>query len=464
MKRAILLLFLAALALPATVHAKQDGVPASENTLAHDLLKQMVGTDTTTDHGTTGLVNQLAQRFLAAGFPRADVQVIGSDPKRMNLVVRLRGRNERPPILLLGHLDVVPVDRASWHTDPFQLTERDGYFYGRGTMDIKGADAGLIATLLRLHQEHFVPRGDYVLALTAGEEDGVANGIQWLLANRPDLIRSQYSLNVDGGGPEIRNGRVEIVAVETAEKAYASYTLTAHGPGGHSSIPEGNNPIYRLAAGLQRLSALQFPLATNSATRAYYAQLATLYTGQTAADMRAVAHDPSDPSALRRLAASTPYNNAHLRTTCVPTLLAGGDTENALPQVARATVNCRIMPGVPPAQVRAHIAQALGDPAIAVAPVAPAPTAPPSPIDQTLFAQIGHVAKQVWGHAMPVSAYMSAGASDSVFLRAAGMPSYVFNGIAYDVNDDRSHAPNERILVRSFDESMEFDYLLLKAL
>jgi acetylornithine deacetylase/succinyl-diaminopimelate desuccinylase-like protein len=464
MKRAILLLFLAVLALPATVHAKQDGVPASENTLAHDLLKQMVGTDTTTDHGTTGLVNQLAQRFLAAGFPRADVQVIGSDPKRMNLVVRLRGRNERPPILLLGHLDVVPVDRASWHTDPFQLTERDGYFYGRGTMDIKGADAGLIATLLRLHQEHFVPRGDYVLALTAGEEDGVANGIQWLLANRPDLIRSQYSLNVDGGGPEIRNGRVEIVAVETAEKAYASYTLTAHGPGGHSSIPEGNNPIYRLAAGLQRLSALQFPLATNSATRAYYAQLATLYTGQTAADMRAVAHDPSDPSALRRLAASTPYNNAHLRTTCVPTLLAGGDTENALPQVARATVNCRIMPGVPPAQVRAHIAQALGDPAIAVAPVAPAPTAPPSPIDQTLFAQIGHVAKQVWGHAMPVSAYMSAGASDSVFLRAAGMPSYVFNGIAYDVNDDRSHAPNERILVRSFDESMEFDYLLLKAL
>jgi acetylornithine deacetylase/succinyl-diaminopimelate desuccinylase-like protein len=464
MKRAILLLFLAVLALPATVHAKQDGVPASENTLAHDLLKQMVGTDTTTDHGTTGLVNQLAQRFLAAGFPRADVQVIGSDPKRMNLVVRLRGRNERPPILLLGHLDVVPVDRASWHTDPFQLTERDGYFYGRGTMDIKGADAGLIATLLRLHQEHFVPRGDYDLALTAGEEDGVANGIQWLLANRPDLIRSQYSLNVDGGGPEIRNGRVEIVAVETAEKAYASYTLTAHGPGGHSSIPEGNNPIYRLAAGLQRLSALQFPLATNSATRAYYAQLATLYTGQTAADMRAVAHDPSDPSALRRLAASTPYNNAHLRTTCVPTLLAGGDTENALPQVARATVNCRIMPGVPPAQVRAHIAQALGDPAIAVAPVAPAPTAPPSPIDQTLFAQIGHVAKQVWGHAMPVSAYMSAGASDSVFLRAAGMPSYVFNGIAYDVNDDRSHAPNERILVRSFDESMEFDYLLLKAL
>ncbi|AND69000.1 hypothetical protein ATSB10_15460 [Dyella thiooxydans] len=442
-----------------------DPVPAGERALAHDLLVQMIGTDTTSEHGsTTVLAEALAQRFLKAGFPAADVQVVGDDPKRRNLVVRLRGQGQREPVLLLAHLDVVEALPQDWHFQPFKLTEKDGYYYGRGTMDIKGAGAGLVATLLRLHQEGFKPKGDYILALTAGEEDGKSNGIQWLLAHRPELIRSQYSINVDGGGPEIRNGRPEVVAVETAEKVYASYTLTVRNPGGHSSLPTPDNAIYRLAAGLMRLSKLEFPLHTNSATRGYYAQLATLYTGSTAADMRAVAHDPSDPAAMQRLAASSPYNNAHLRTTCVPTLLAGGDAENALPQMARATVNCRILPDEPPAQVEAAIRQALDDPQIEVAPVAPAPASPPSPIDPALFAQVARTAKAVWGHAMPVSPYMSAGASDSVFLRAAGMPSYVFNGIPYDVDDDRSHGQDERILVKSYYQSLDFDYRLLKNL
>ncbi len=453
-----------ALALPLASHAG-DSVPRSERVLAHDLLVQMIGTDTTSEHGrTTGLAEQLAKRFLEAGFPKADVHVVGDDPLRRNLVVRLRGRGERQPILLMGHLDVVEARREDWHFAPFKLTEKDGYYYGRGTMDIKGADAGLIATLLRFHKEGFKPRGDYILALTAGEEDGVSNGIQWLLAHRPDLIKAEYALNVDGGGPEIRNGRPEVVAVETAEKVYASYTLTVRNPGGHSSLPRPDNAIYRLAAGLMRLEKLEFPLHTNSATRGYYARLATLYTGQMAADMRAVAHDPSDPAAVKRLAASTPYNNAHLRTTCVPTLLTGGDAENALPQMARATINCRIMPDEPPAQVEAKIVQALNDPQVLVAPVAPAPTSPPSPINKVLFAHIGAAARTVWGHSMPISPYMSAGASDSVFLRAAGMPSYVFNGIAYDVNDDRSHGQDERILVKSYYESLAFNYALLKNL
>jgi len=466
MKRAMTLCLLSALALILPLGSiAGESVPRSEHVLAHDLLRQMIGTDTTSGHGsTTGLAEQLARRFLEAGFPKADVQVVGDDPLRRNLVVRLRGRGLRQPILLMGHLDVVPARREDWHFDPFKLTEKDGYYYGRGTMDIKGADAGLIATLLRFHKEGFKPRGDYILALTAGEEDGVSNGIQWLLAHRPGLIRAEYALNVDGGGPEIRNGRPEVVAVETAEKVYASYTLTVRDKGGHSSLPRPDNAIYRLAAGLMRLSRLEFPLHTNSATRGYYARLATLYKGQMAADMRAVAHDPSDPAAVKRLAASTPYNNAHLRTTCVPTLLTGGDAENALPQMARATVNCRIMPDEPPAQVEAKIKQALNDPQIVVAPVAPAPTSPPSPINKALFAHIGAAAKAVWGHSMPISPYMSAGASDSVFLRAAGMPSYVFNGIAYDVNDDRSHGQDERILVKSYYQSLAFNYVLLKSL
>ncbi len=457
---------LAALALlaPLGAHAA-DKLPTGEHGLAHELLTQMIGTDTTSEHGsTTGLAEQLAQRFLDAGFPQADVQVVGDDPKRRNLVVRLRGRGERQPILLLAHLDVVEARREDWHYDPFKLTELDGYYYGRGTMDIKGAGAGLVATLLRFKREGFKPRGDYILALTAGEEDGVSNGIQWLLAHRPQLISSQYSINVDGGGPEIRNGRPEVIAVETAEKVYASYTLTVRNPGGHSSLPTPDNAIYQLANGLVRLSSLQFPLHSNSATRGYYAQLATLYSGRMAADMRAVAHDPSDPGAVKRLAATTPYNNAQLRTTCVPTLLTGGDAENALPQMARVTVNCRIMPDEAPAHVEAMIRQALADPEIEVVPVAPAPTSPPSPVNPVLFAHISEVAREVWGYRMPVSPYMSAGASDSVFLRAAGMPSYVFNGIAYNVDDDRSHGQDERILVDSYYQSLEFDYRLLQDL
>ena len=466
MKRAKTLCLLSALALVLPLASiAGERVPHQEKVLAHDLLEQMIGTDTTSEHGsTTGLAERLAQRFLQAGFAKADVQVVGDDPLRRNLVVRLRGRGLRPPILLMGHLDVVEARREDWHFDPFKLTEKDGYYYGRGTMDIKGADAGLVATLLRFRKEGFKPRGDYILALTAGEEDGVSNGIQWLLAHRPDLIRAEYALNVDGGGPEIRNGRPEVVAVETAEKVYASYTLTVRNKGGHSSLPRPDNAIYRLAAGLMRLSRLEFPLHTNSATRGYYARLATLYKGPMAADMRAVARDPSDPEAVKRLAASSPYNNAHLRTTCVPTLLTGGDAENALPQMARATVNCRIMPDEPPARVEAKIRQALNDSQIVVAPVAPAPASPPSPINKALFARIGAAARAVWGHAMPVSPYMSAGASDSVFLRAAGMPSYVFNGIAYNVNDDRSHGQDERILVKSYDQSLAFNYVLLKSL
>lgn len=464
MKRSSVAFFTALALLPLGAFAG-DTVPSAEHALAHDLLVQMVGTDTTSEHGsTTVLAEALAQRFLKAGFPVADVQVVGDDPKRRNLVVRLRGQDQRDPILLLAHLDVVEALPQDWHFPPFKLTEQGGYFYGRGTMDIKGGGAGLIATLLRFHQEGYKPKGDYILALTAGEEDGKSNGVQWLLAHRSELIRSQYSINVDGGGPEIRHGRTEVVAVETAEKVYASYTLTVRNPGGHSSLPTPDNAIYRLAAGLMRLSKLDFPLHTNSATRGYYARLATLYTGQTAADMRAVAHDPSDPAALQRLAASSPYNNAHLRTTCVPTLLAGGDAENALPQMARATVNCRILPDEDPAAVQAKITQTLADPQIAVAPVAPAPASPPSPIDKALFAQIAQTAKDVWGQAMPVSPYMSAGASDSVFLRAAGMPSYVFNGISYDVGDDRSHGQDERILVDSYYRSLDFNYRLLKNL
>ncbi|TPG11094.1 M20/M25/M40 family metallo-hydrolase [Rhodanobacter glycinis] len=464
MKRVMTVCLLVALLLLPLGTKATEPTPAGERALGRELLSELIAIDTTSEHGsTTVAADKLAQRFLKAGVAPADVQVVGDDAHRRNLVVRLRGRGEREPILLLAHLDVVEARREDWHVDPFALTERDGYFYGRGSMDIKGGAAGLVSALLRLHREGSVPKGDYILALTAGEEDGVSNGVQWLLAHRPELIHAMYAINVDGGGPEIRGGKPALLSVETAEKVYLSYTLTVHNPGGHSSLPTPDNAIYRLAQGLDRLSSLQFPLRSNSATRGYYGGLATLYAGRTADDMRAVAREPSDPTALQRLAASSVYNNAQLRSTCVPTLLQGGAAENALPQMARATINCRLLPDEDPDQVDAMLKKAVADPAIAIARVAAPQPSPPSPVDQALFAQIAQVANSLWGP-IPVAPYMSAGASDSVFLRGVGMPSYVFNGIAYDVDDDRSHGQDERILVDSYYQSLDFSYRLLKAL
>ncbi len=429
-----------------------------------ELLRELIETDTTPAHGsTTAAAEKMARRFLDAGFPAADVMLLGDDPLKRNLVVRLRGGDEREPILLLAHLDVVEARREDWHQDPWKLTELDGYFYGRGTMDIKGGAAGLVSALLRLKADGVKPRGDYVLALTAGEEDGVANGVEWLLANRPELLRAGFGINVDGGGPEIRNGKPAQISIETAEKVFLSYTLSAHNPGGHSSLPTADNAIYQLAKGLARLSAFEFPLRTNSATRGYFAGLAGLYSGSLADDMRAAASEDADPAALARLAASSTYNNAQLRTTCIPTLLQGGHAENALPQSAVATVNCRLLPDEDPDAVDRALRQAVADPAITIARVAEPHPSAPTPVDAVLFAHIAEAGRTLWGE-LPVRPYMSAGATDSVFLRAAGMPMYVFNGIAYDVDDDRSHGQDERIRVKSFYQSLEFTWRLLKAL
>jgi acetylornithine deacetylase/succinyl-diaminopimelate desuccinylase-like protein len=428
------------------------------------LLRELIETDTTPAHGsTTAAAEKMSRRFLDAGFPADDVLLLGDDPLRRNLVVRLRGGNQRKPILLLAHLDVVEAKRDDWHQDPYKLTELDGHFYGRGTMDIKGGAAGLVSALLRMKADGTRPRGDYVLALTAGEEDGVANGVEWLLAHRPELLRAGYAINVDGGGPEIRNGKPAQISIETAEKVFLSYTLTVRNPGGHSSLPTPDNAIYALAQGLVRLSQHAFPLRTNSATRGYFGGLASLYSGRLAEDMRAAADEHADPAALARLAASSTYNNAQLRTTCVPTLLQGGHAENALPQMAMATVNCRLLPDEDPDAVDRALREAVADPSIAIARVSEPHPSPPTPVDPILFARIAEAGKPLWGK-LPVRPYMSAGATDSVFLRAAGMPVYVFNGIAYDVDDDRSHGQDERIRVDSFYQSLEFTWRLLKAL
>ena len=447
--------------------------------MGRDILRELVETNTEHSIGsTTKAAELLAARFRAAGFPTSDVEVVGpdtgTDRKDKNLLVRYRGAGKRRPILLIGHLDVVEARPSDWARDPFTLIEENGYFYGRGTLDMKDGDAAWAAALLRMKQEGVIPDGDYILALTAGEEGGGGyNGIQWLLANRKDLAgvplaSVQYVLNADAGGGELRNGKPIALDVQAAEKVFYSLSLTARNPGGHSSLPRKDNAIYALAHALDRLSRYDFPIRTNPVTRAYFAQTASLVGEPTiAAAMRAVsASEVPDSAAAERLAARSAFYNAQLRTTCVATLLQGGHAENALPQMAQATVNCRMLPGTNPSDVDATIRRVVGDTSIVVAPLRAAVASPPSVLPPAVHREIQQVVTSLWG-ALPIVPNMETGATDGLFLRNAGLSVYGVSGLYADPTidaDNRAHGLNERIGVHAFYDQLEFTYRLLRGL
>ena len=452
--------------LLALVLALQAGVAAQSprtdvERLGRDILKELIAINTTESTGSTRTAaERMGARLVAAGYPAADVQVVGGTDRKGNLVARYRGTGARKPLLFMAHLDVVEARREDWSMDPFVLTERDGYFYGRGTLDIKGGAATLVTAFARLRQEGFKPNRDLILALTTDEEGGPDNGVQWLLANRRDLIDAEYAINLDSGGGEIRGEKVVALDVQAAEKVYASFTLTVKNPGGHSSLPTKENAIYRLAAGLQRLSTFEFPIRTNEVTRAYFTTMAKLGSASAQADdMRKVAAPQPDEGAARRLAEKSPFHNALLRTTCVPTLVQAGHAENALPQTARATVNCRMLPDEPPGAVQQALVRALADSQIEVAPRGQAVPSPPSPLVPDVFRAIANAARPLYGE-VPVVPFMETGATDGLFLRNAGMPVYGVSGIAFDPDDVRAHGKDERILVRSYYEGIEFIYQL----
>ena len=447
--------------------------------LGRDILRELVETNTEYSIGsTTKAAEGLAARFRAAGFPASDIEVVGPDTGRdskdKNLVVRYRGAGKRRPILLIGHLDVVEARPSDWARDPFKLIEENGYFYGRGTLDMKDGDASWVAALLRMKQEGIVPNGDYVLALTAGEEGGGGyNGIEWLLANHRTLAgvplsEVQYVLNADAGGGELRNGKATAFDVQAAEKVFHSVSLTARNPGGHSSLPRRDNAIYELARALDRLSAYDFPMRTNAVTRAYFAQTAALIGDPSvAADMRAVsANESPDSAAAARLASRSAFYNAQLRTTCVATLLQGGHAENALPQMAQATVNCRMLPGTDPRDVDATIRRVVGDTGIAVVSLRPSIASPPSALPPAVERDIQQVVTSLWGP-LPIVPDMETGATDGLFLRNTGFPVYGVSGLFADPTidaDNRAHGLNERIGVRAYYDQIEFTYRLLRRL
>ncbi len=435
--------------------------------LARDIFKQLVEINTTDSVGSTTIAAQaMAKRLLDAGFPASDVQVLGPNDRKGNMVARIHGTGAKKPILFICHLDVVEARRADWSMDPFQLIEKDGYFYGRGTGDIKDGDAFLVTTFIRLKQENYKPDRDLILALTADEEGGASNGVAWLIKNHRELIEAEYIINPDAGDFELENGKRLLIGIQASEKLYQDFDLTVTNPGGHSSLPTAENAIYQLAAGLTRLEKYQFPFELNEVTREYFAREADIVGGQTGADMKGILKTPPDPAALARLSA-IPYYNSRIRTTCVATRLDGGHANNALPGMAHANVNCRILPGHSGDEIEATLVKVLDDPRIVVAHAAGLASSgipnPPSPLRPDLMAALKKVANEMWP-GVPIVPVMDAGASDGAISRAAGLPTYGLPGLFMDVDDDRSHGRDERIRVASFYDGVDFYYRLVKAL
>ena len=451
-------------AAPAAPAAAPSSEPDADRALARDIFRQLIGINTTLSAGnTTPAAEAMATRLRDAGFHAADVQVVGPRPRNRNLVARLRGTGAHKPILLLAHLDVVEARRQDWSLDPFTLTERDGFFYGRGTSDIKDGAAVWVATLIRLKKEGYRPDRDIILALTAGEEaSDDYNGVAWLLANRRDLIDADFCINADAGDPEIKQGKRIARTVQASEKVFESYRFEVHNPGGHSSLPTPDNAIYHLADALGRLSRYTFPVDLNPVTRGYFAQTAALEGGQTGADMRAVLAPTPDSAAVARLSA-VPLYNAILRTTCVATMLDGGHAENALPQTARAVVNCRILPTESADDIRRTLVRVVADSQVSVTPMAPPKPSPPSPLTPAVMKPIEEVTASLWP-GVPIVPVMETGATDGLYLRNAGIPTYGVSGVFVDIDDIRAHGRDERILVSSFYDALPYMHALVRAL
>jgi acetylornithine deacetylase/succinyl-diaminopimelate desuccinylase-like protein len=416
----------------------------------------------------------MAQRFRDAGFPEADIQILGPNDKdrKKNVVVRFHGTGKHKPLLLIGHLDVVEAHREDWTVDPFTFVEKDGFFYGRGTQDMKSGDAIMVTTLIRFKKEGYKPDRDIILALTADEEGGKSNGVDWLLRNHRDLVDAEFALNPDGGGVTSVNGKAVDLDIEASEKLYADFQLTSTNPGGHSSLPVPDNAIYHIADALARLERSPFPFELNEVTRTYFERRATLESGQTAADMRAILRTPPSEEAIARLSRDARYNST-THTTCVATRLSGGHANNALPQLGQANVNCRILPGHSAEEIRQKLIDIFADPQVTVRFVDSASNVTDRAPDKTAFPPIlpkpeilrslERVTAKMWP-GTPVIPDMETGASDSIYTIAAGIPTYGVNGVAIDQDDIRAHGKDERVRIGSFFDGVEFFYVYLKEL
>jgi len=441
-----------------------EPAPPDAQKLTRDVYKELVEINTTASVGDTyAAAKAMGARLVAAGFPKADVQVFQSGPKRGNLVARLRGTGKRKPLLLLAHIDVVEAKREDWTTDPFKLVEKDGYFYGRGTSDDKYQATAWVVNMIRWKKEGYKPDRDLILVLETDEEGGDRGGvgITWLIKNHRDLIDAEYALN-EGGGVDVKDGKPFVNSIQAAEKVSQTFSVEVRNSGGHSSLPRKDNAIYELADALGRLEKYDFPVQLNDTTRAFFEKMAALEHGQLAQDMKSLTSAKPDPASLARLAAQPPYN-AQMRTTCVATRLEGGHAENALPQLARATVNCRILPGQPVEDIQKQLEKVFADPKLTITPVTHSVSSEPSALNKELVSAIEKLTEKFWP-GIPAVPTMMAGATDGRFLRNAGIPTYGHSGLAADIFDVRAHGKDERVEIKAMFEGEQYLYELVKLL
>jgi acetylornithine deacetylase/succinyl-diaminopimelate desuccinylase-like protein len=454
-----------ALGVALAPHALAQALTPAQREL-REIYKELVEINTTDSVGScTEAAQALAVRLKAAGLPAQDVQVImlPDAPKKGNLVARYRGTGTKKPLMLLGHLDVVEAKREDWQRDPFKLIEEDGYLYARGAADDKAMVAVFAANLIRYRRESYRPERDLIQVASCDEEivPSKFSGIVYLLKNHRDLIDAEFALNEGGAGLLDKNGKHLRMSVQAGEKVFQTYQLEVTNPGGHSSLPVKDNAITHLAAGLARLGAYDFPFKLSATTRAYFERMSGIETGQTADDMKAILREPPDAEAIARLSAANPLNNSTFRTTCVATMLDAGHATNALPQRARATVNCRILPGEPVAEVRETLARVMADDKIRITPTHEPTLSPPPPLSPEIVGPIEKVSAQMWP-GVPVVPTLLAGATDGRFTINAGIPTYGVSGMFRDPDGGGVHGLNERIRVRTLYEGHEFLYRLVK--
>lgn len=434
-----------ALAAPALAQAPS----AAERAQALEIYRQVVGFDTSTEgKQNPAMAAYLAERFRAGGFAADDVRVLPLGDTA-GLLVRYRGDGSAGrPILLLAHMDVVPAHRADWERDPFTLVEENGFFFGRGALDNKAGLVHIAATLLSLRAEGFTPTRDLIVWFSGDEETSGATTTALLTEHRALIGDAEFALNSDAGGGGLSSeGAPTRYGLQTAEKTYASFTFTARNPGGHSSAPRADNAIYALADALTRLRAFQFPVMWNATTLESLRASAATAPGALGDAMARFAANPNDRRAQQTLGQNAGLSTI-LRTTCVATMLDGGHAENALPQSAVATVNCRIFPGVPVADIQAEL-QSIAGGDVAVDQFGPSSASDASPLRQDVLAAL---TRAVHAHApgTPITPFMSAGATDGLYFRAAGIPTYGVGAIFIRDADGFAHGLNERVPVQSF--------------